>query len=84
MIEKPFVLRIDHAEKLINLARKNKVKCWTSLQNRYNLALTKLKKELTKNSIGKVNLLTAQCYGIGTKNTIKIIGEENTQWMVVF
>ncbi len=57
LIEKPFVLRIDHAKKLINLSKKNKLKCWTSLQNRYNLALIKLKKELIKKSIGKINLV---------------------------
>lgn len=57
LIEKPFVLRIDHAKKLINLSKKKKLKCWTSLQNRYNLAIIKLEKELKKKKIGKINLV---------------------------
>ncbi len=57
LIEKPFVLRIDQAKKLINIAKNNKLKCWTSLQNRYNLSLIMLKKELRKKSLGKINLI---------------------------
>ena len=41
LIEKPFALRLDDAKKLVRIAKKNKVKCWTSLQNRYNLATKK-------------------------------------------
>ena len=57
LIEKPFTLRLDHANKLVKIAKKNKVKCWTSLQNRYNLATKKLKTELNKKTIGKVSLV---------------------------
>ena len=57
LIEKPFALRLDHANKLVKIAKKNKVKCWTSLQNRYNLATKKLKKELNKKTIGNISLV---------------------------
>ncbi len=57
LIEKPFVLRLDHARKLISISSKKKLKCWTSLQNRYNLATTKLKSEINSNSIGKICLV---------------------------
>lgn len=57
LIEKPFVLRLDHAKVLIDISKKYKLKCWTSLQNRYNLATSKLKKEIQKKNIGKINLV---------------------------
>jgi predicted dehydrogenase len=57
LIEKPFVLRLDHARKLIQISSKKKLKCWTSLQNRYNLATSKLKSEIKLKSIGKINLV---------------------------
>ena len=57
LIEKPFVLRLDHAKKLINISSKKKLKCWTSLQNRYNLATTKLRSEINSKSIGKISLV---------------------------
>ena len=57
LIEKPFVLRLDHAKKLISISSKKKLKCWTSLQNRYNLATTKLKSEINSHGIGKISLV---------------------------
>lgn len=57
LIEKPFVLRLDHAKKLISISKRKKLKCWTSLQNRYNLATSKLKSELNSKSIGKISLV---------------------------
>tara|TARA_X000000950_G_scaffold289382_2_gene412613 strand:+ start:6958 stop:7977 length:1020 start_codon:yes stop_codon:yes gene_type:complete len=57
LIEKPFVLKLSHAKKLINLSTKKNLKCWTSLQNRYNLATSKLRSEMKSKSIGKINLV---------------------------
>ena len=57
MIEKPFVLKLSHAKTLISLSKKKKLKCWTALQNRYNLATSFLKKEIKKKSIGDVALV---------------------------
>ncbi len=57
LIEKPFVLRLKHAKKLISIASKKNLKCWTTLQNRYNLATKKLKKEIDKKTIGKISLV---------------------------
>lgn len=57
LIEKPFVLKLSHAKKLINLSTKKNLKCWTSLQNRYNLATSKLRSEIKSKSIGKINLV---------------------------
>ena len=60
LIEKPFVLRLNDAKKLIELSNKNKVKCWIAYQNRHNLALTKLKKIVKKNTLGKVNFVDSK------------------------
>lgn len=57
LIEKPFVLKLSHAKTLISLAKKKQLKCWTALQNRYNLATSFLKKEIKKKSIGDVVLV---------------------------
>lgn len=57
LIEKPFVLRLDHANKLVMMANKKNLKCWTALQNRYNLATSKLTDEIKKKKIGKINLI---------------------------
>ena len=57
LIEKPFVLKLVHARKLINISKRKKLKCWTSLQNRYNLATSKLNSEINKKSIGKISLV---------------------------
>ncbi len=57
LIEKPFVLKLNHAKKLINISKEKNLKCWTSLQNRYNLATTKLKLEIKSKSIGKISLV---------------------------
>lgn len=54
LIEKPFVLKISDAKNLIKLSKNKKLKCWVVFQNRYNLAIQKLKKCLKKNLLGKV------------------------------
>lgn len=58
LLEKPFTLQLKHAQQLINLAKKKNLKCWTILQNRYNLAtnkMIKLTKEIGLNSISFVD-----------------------------
>lgn len=50
LIEKPFVLKIQHAQKLIKLKNKD-LKCWTVLQNRYNKSVINLKKILSKKKL---------------------------------
>ncbi len=71
LIEKPFVLKLEHAKKLIQLSKKKKVKCWTALQNRYNLATSFLGEELKKKSIGKVSLVDCTMIWHRDKNYYK-------------
>ncbi len=71
LIEKPFVLKLEHAKKLIRLSKKKNVKCWTALQNRYNLATSSLGKELKKKSIGKVSLVDCTMIWHRSKNYYK-------------
>ncbi len=57
LIEKPMVLKLIHAKKLIFLSKKNKVKCWVAFQNRHNKAISKLKSDIHNNKIGKISLI---------------------------
>ena len=60
LIEKPFVLKLSHALNLISLSKKNNIKCWVVFQNRYNLAIVKLKKMIDKKILGKVVLANSE------------------------
>ena len=62
IIEKPFVLKISDAQELIKISRKNRVRCWVAFQNRYNLAVRKLKEEIEKKKIGKINIIDCAQY----------------------
>ena len=57
LIEKPFVLKLKHAAELISLSKKKNTKCWVTFQNRYNLAITKLRKIIKKRTLGKISLV---------------------------
>ena len=57
VIEKPFVLRLSHANQLIKLSKTKKVKCWVAFQNRYNLAIQALKKLIIKKTLGNIFLV---------------------------
>ena len=54
---KTICIKIGSCKKLISISKRKKLKCWTSLQNRYNLATSKLKSELNSKSIGKISLV---------------------------
>ena len=54
LIEKPFVLKLDHATKLIKLSNKKNLKCWTALQNRHNKAITEMRKRIKTKKIGEI------------------------------
>ena len=60
LLEKPFVLNIKHAYKLINKSKLYKLKCWTVFQNRYNKAVIKIQKDIKKSK--SVFLVDASLY----------------------
>ncbi len=62
LIEKPFVISLSHANKLINLKIKNKTKCWVAFQNRYNKSISQGKKILDKKTFGKAFFVDAALY----------------------
>jgi len=62
LIEKPFVLKISDGKKLIKLSKKVKKKCWTALQNRYNLATKELKNSIKKNELGKIVMVNCSMF----------------------
>ena len=62
LIEKPFVLRLSDAKKLIELTTKKKLKCWVAFQNRHNLAMNQLKKVISSKQIGNISLIDAALF----------------------
>jgi UDP-N-acetyl-2-amino-2-deoxyglucuronate dehydrogenase len=57
LIEKPFVLKLKHANELIKITNKKKLKCWTALQNRHNSAAKKMISMVKNKSFGKIGLV---------------------------
>ena len=56
LIEKPFVLKISDAKDLIKINKLKKVKCWVTFQNRYNLAIQRLRKYIDARKLGNIFL----------------------------
>ena len=57
IIEKPLTLRIKQAKELFDLSKKNKVKIFPVFQNRYNLAVRRVKKSINSNEIGDLRVV---------------------------
>lgn len=57
VVEKPTFLRSSQVRKIYKLAKKNKVKIFPVFQNRFNKAVQKIKSEIKKNKIGKINIV---------------------------
>lgn len=57
LIEKPFTLRHTHGLELVNLAKKQKLKCWTVFQNRLNPTIKFFKNKINKNLLGNINFI---------------------------
>jgi len=62
LIEKPMVLNLNNAKKLINDSKKTNKKCWVVFQNRYNTAIQNLKKEILGKNFNKVFYVDAKMY----------------------
>ena len=84
LIEKPFTLQLKHAKKLIELSKKTKMKCWTILQNRYNLAAKKMLKLTKELGLKSVSFVDCSLYWHRSKNIISTIGVENILQMEEF
>lgn len=72
LIEKPFTLNLNHAKKLINILKNRKIKCWVVFQNRFNLAIQKLKKIVKKKKIGSIFLVDCSLIWSRDKNYYKV------------
>ena len=62
LIEKPFVLNLFEAKKLINKVKNKNIKCWVVFQNRYNLAIGRLKEIVKKKMLGKIFLIDCSLF----------------------
>ena len=54
LVEKPITLKINHAEKLIKLAKKKKLIFGIAFQNRLNPSIVKLKEAISDKRFGKI------------------------------
>lgn len=60
IIEKPLTLKISQAKELFNLSKKYRVKIFPVFQNRYNLAVRRVKKSLNTNEIGELRVVNVR------------------------
>jgi predicted dehydrogenase len=60
VIEKPMALTLDDADKMIRCCDENGVKLFVVKQNRYNLAVIKLRKDLEAGKFGKIVMGTVR------------------------
>ena len=51
------MLKLKHANDLIKITKRKKLKCWTALQNRHNTAVKKISSMIKSNSLGKIALV---------------------------
>ena len=68
LIEKPFVLSIKDAKKLIQLNKLKKNKCWVAFQNRHNLAIQQGKKIVKEKRFGNPFFVDSALYWHRSKN----------------
>ena len=54
IVEKPMCLKISDGKKIIKLAKKNKKRVFVVMQNKFNLAVLKLREDLNKLKFGNV------------------------------
>ncbi len=57
IIEKPLTLKINQAKRLFDLSNKNNVKIFPVFQNRYNLAVRRVKKSIISRQIGDLRVV---------------------------
>jgi UDP-N-acetyl-2-amino-2-deoxyglucuronate dehydrogenase len=57
IIEKPTFLKPSQVKEIYIIANKNKNKIFPVFQNRFNKSIQKIKKEINKNKIGKINIV---------------------------
>ena len=84
LIEKPMVLKLNHAKTLIKITEKFRVKCWVAFQNRYNKAIQKFKTEIFKKKLGTISLIDSTLIWKRDFKYYKKIGEVNTEQMAAF
>ena len=60
IIEKPLTLKVSQAKELFRLSNKNKLKIFPVFQNRYNLAVRRVKKSITSGEIGKIRIVNVR------------------------
>jgi UDP-N-acetyl-2-amino-2-deoxyglucuronate dehydrogenase len=60
IVEKPTFLKPSQVKEIYNIAKKFKVKIFPVFQNRFNKSIQKIKNEIKKNKIGKINIVNVR------------------------
>lgn len=60
VVEKPTFLKISHLKNIYKLARENKVEVFPVFQNRYNLAVERVKNSLRSEELGKMRMASVR------------------------
>ncbi len=60
VVEKPICMNSNQLSKVIEISKKKKIKIFAVMQNRYNLPIKYLKKNLDKNNFGRIVLATVR------------------------
>ena len=71
LIEKPMVLNLNNAKKLIKISKQTNKKCWVVFQNRYNTAIQNLKNEILGKNFAKIFYVDAKMYWCREKRYYK-------------
>jgi len=60
IVEKPTFMKPEHVSNAYSLAKKNKVRIFPVFQNRYNKAVQRVKKAITKNELGQIRIVNVR------------------------
>jgi len=60
IVEKPTFMKPSQVKKVYSLAKKHKLEIFPIFQNRYNLAVKRVKRAIIKNEIGKINIVNVR------------------------
>ena len=60
IIEKPLTLKISQAKELFKLSNKKELKFFQFFQNRYNLAVRRVKKSIKSKEIGDIRVVNVR------------------------
>ena len=80
IVEKPMALKLEDADEMIKVCDENNVKLFVVKQNRYNVAIQKLREGIKKNRFGKLVLGTVRVRWRRDQNYYDLDNWRGTWW----